>query len=213
MVVGIGGGTASGKSTVAHKLAQVLGERAVIIDQDSYYRDLSELSYDERKAFNFDHPDAFDWKLLLEHIEQLMQSKAIEKPIYSFKEHTRTEDSERVSPAPLIIVEGILVIEHAPLRQFLDVQIFVDTDDDVRLARRLVRDVNDRGRKMQDVLDQYFRTVRPMHLGFVTPTKRFADVIIPNESRNEVAIQTVAAGLKAHLEGLRTDFDSNLNDG
>lgn len=201
LLVGIGGGTASGKTTVARKLARVLGERAVIIDQDSYYRNLADLSYDERKAFNFDHPDAFDWDLLKSQVQQLQAGQAIQKPVYSFKESLRTAETTTVQAAPLIILEGILILDNKALRKMMDVRIFVDTDDDVRLARRLSRDVKSRGRSVDDVLDQYFRTVRPMHLGFVLPTKRYADVIIPNESENEVAVQMVAAGLRAHLEG------------
>jgi uridine kinase len=199
--VGIGGGTASGKTTVADRIARVLAERAVILDQDSYYKDLSGLPKKERKRVNFDHPDAFDWDLLTAHVDALLDGSAIEKPVYSFTESVRQAETEKVVAAPLIIVEGILILENQALRERMDVRIFVDTDDDVRLARRLSRDVVSRGRTMEDVLDQYFRTVRPMHMGFVLPTKRHADVIIPNESSSDVAVQMVAAGLRAHLEG------------
>ena len=200
LLVGIGGGTASGKTTVAKRIAQDLGERAVIIDQDSYYRNLSDISLEERRTFNFDHPDAFDWNLLLEHVQALLSGDAIEKPVYSFKTSTRTTETTHVEPAPLIMVEGILVLDHQPLRRLMDVRLFVDTDDDIRLSRRLIRDVEERGRKLDHILDQYFRSVRPMHHGFVLPTKRFADVIIPNEARSDVAVQMVGAGLKANLD-------------
>jgi uridine kinase len=200
LLVGIGGGTASGKTTVANRIARVLAERAVILDQDSYYKDLSDLPKKERKRVNFDHPDAFDWDLLTAHLDALVSGQGIEKPVYSFTESARQAETERVEAASLVIVEGILILENEALRDRMDVRIFVDTDDDVRLARRLARDVAARGRTMEDVLDQYFRTVRPMHLGFVLPTKRHADVIIPNESGSDVAVQMVAAGLRAHLE-------------
>ena len=198
--MGVGGGTASGKTTVAQRLAQDLGERAVILDQDSYYRNLTDISLEERRTFNFDHPDAFDWSLLIEHVKSLLVGESIQKPVYSFKTSTRTEETTHVEPAPLIIVEGILVLEHQPLRRLMDVRLFVDTDDDIRLARRLIRDVEERGRKMEQVLDQYFRSVRPMHHGFIMPTIRYADVIIPNEARSDVAVQMVGAGLKANIE-------------
>lgn len=200
LLVGIGGGTASGKTTVAKRIAQDLGERAVIIDQDSYYRNLADISIEERRSFNFDHPDAFDWGLLLQHIQSLLKGQTIQKPVYSFKTSTRTSETTRVASAPLIIVEGILVLDHRPLRKLMDVRLFVDTDDDIRLSRRLIRDVEERGRKLDHILDQYFRSVRPMHHGFVLPTKRYADVIIPNEARSDVAVQMVGAGLKANLE-------------
>ena len=198
--MGIGGGTASGKTTVAKRIAQDLGERAVILDQDSYYKNLTDISLEERRSFNFDHPDAFDWPLLLAHTKRLLNGEAIEKPVYSFKTSTRTTEVQRVEPAPLIMVEGILVLDHQPLRRLMDIRLFVDTDDDIRLARRLIRDVEERGREVSHVLDQYFRSVRPMHHGFILPTKRFADVIIPNEARSDVAVQMVGAGLKANLD-------------
>jgi len=200
LLVGIGGGTASGKTTVAKRIAQDLGERAVILDQDSYYKNLTDISLEERRSFNFDHPDAFDWPLLLAHTKKLLNGEAIEKPVYSFKTSTRTNEVQRVEPAQLIVVEGILVLDHQPLRRLMDIRLFVDTDDDIRLARRLIRDVEERGREVGHVLDQYFRSVRPMHHGFILPTKRFADVIIPNEARSDVAVQMVGAGLKANLD-------------
>lgn len=201
LLVGISGGTGSGKTTVASKLQSRLSPGLVtILDQDSYYRDLKDLSFAERRMFNFDDPDAFDWPLLLDHVERLATGHAVEKPIYSFLESVRTDQTITVPSAPIIFIEGLHVLDFKDLRDRLAVKFYVDTDDDVRLARRIVRDTKERGRQVEDVLDQYFRSVRPMHIGHVAPQKRYADVIIPNEGRNEVAIAIVASGLVAHLE-------------
>ncbi|MFH1811195.1 MAG: uridine kinase [Pseudomonadota bacterium] len=206
LLVGISGGTGSGKTTVATKLQSRLGPGVVtIVDQDSYYRDLKDLSFAERRMFNFDDPDAFDWPLLLDHLDRLAAGHPIEKPVYSFVESVRTDQTDTVAAAPIVFVEGLHVLDQEALRGRLAVKIFVDTDDDVRLARRIVRDTQERGRQIDDILDQYFRSVRPMHIGYVAPQKRYADVIIPNEGRNEVAISIVASGLLAHLQGLREE--------
>jgi uridine kinase len=206
LLVGISGGTGSGKTTVATKLQTRLGPGVVtIVDQDSYYRDLKDLSFAERRMFNFDDPDAFDWPLLLDHLDRLAAGHPVEKPVYSFVESVRTDQTTRVPAAPIVFVEGLHVLDQEALRGRLAVKIFVDTDDDVRLARRIVRDTQERGRQIDDILDQYFRSVRPMHIGYVAPQKRYADVIIPNEGRNEVAISIVASGLLAHLQGLREE--------
>jgi len=201
LLVGISGGTGSGKTTVADKLKGRLPTGSVtVLDQDSYYRDLKDLSFEERRMFNFDDPDAFDWPLLLLHLEELASGRAIAKPVYSFVESVRTDRSTPVEPAPIVFIEGLHVLDHGGLRSLLSVKLYVDTDDDVRLARRIVRDTDERGRSVPEVLDQYFRSVRPMHIGYVAPQKRYADVIIPNEGRNEVAISIVASGLLAHLD-------------
>jgi uridine kinase len=204
LLVGISGGTGSGKTTVAGKLKHHLSPGLVtILDQDSYYRDLKDLSFAERRMFNFDDPDAFDWPLLLDHVERLATGRAVDKPIYSFVESVRTDQTIAVPSAPLVFIEGLHVLDHKELRDRFAVKFYVDTDDDVRLARRIVRDTKERGRQLEEVLDQYFRSVRPMHIGHVAPQKRYADVIIPNEGRNEVAIAIVASGLLAHLERFR----------
>lgn len=201
LLVGISGGTGSGKTTVATKLQKHLSSELVtILDQDSYYRDLKDLSFAERRLFNFDDPDAFDWPLLLNHLITLADGQPIRKPVYSFVESVRTEQTMPVHWAPIVFIEGLHVLDHEELRGLLSVKIYVDTDDDVRLARRIVRDTNERGREVDEVLDQYFRSVRPMHIGYVAPQKRYADVIIPNEGRNSVAISIVASGLLAHLK-------------
>lgn len=213
LIVGISGGTGSGKTTVAAKLRQRLSPEVVtILDQDAYYRDLKDLSFAERRMFNFDDPDAFDWPLLLAHLDQLASGQPVAKPVYSFVESVRTDETTFVPSAPIVFIEGLHVLDHDQLRSLLSVKIYVDTDDDVRLARRIVRDTSERGRQIDDVLDQYFRSVRPMHIGYVAPQKRYADVIIPNEGRNEVAISIVASGLLAHLTRQRQGAE-RLEDG
>ena len=197
LTIGIAGGTASGKTTVARRLVERLaGHPVAFLDQDSYYRDLSDISLDERKAFNFDHPDAFDTDLFVAHILELQAGRAIQKPIYSFTQHSRTEESVHVSPGDAIIIEGILVLSLESVRKQLDVKVFVDSDDDVRVLRRLSRDIKERGRDFDGVMEQYFRTVRPMHLGFVEPSKRYADIIIPHGGNNDIAIDMVAGALR-----------------
>lgn len=222
LVIGIAGGTASGKTTVARRLVEglspapesaarselagfVKGEpprrpgAVPLIDQDSYYRDLADLSIEEKREFNWDHPDAFDVDLLLAHLRALKRGETIQKPVYSFSTYGREAASVTVRAGPVIVVEGILVLGIEALRKELDVRIFVDADDDVRVVRRLVRDVKERGRDFDSVIDQYFRTVRPMHLGFVEPSKRHADIIIPHGGNNETAVQMVIGALRARL--------------
>jgi uridine kinase len=199
--VGIGGGTGSGKTTVANKiLARLPAGSGVMVDLDSYYLDQSDLSPVERKAFNYDHPDAFDWPLLRNHVSELMAGRDVEKPVYSFVDSVRTRESTHVPARQVVILEGILVLHDAWLRERMSVRLFVDNDSDVRLARRLARDLKERGRTVEQVLDQYFRSVRPMHLGFVWPSRRYADVLIPNEGVNDVAVGMVSAGLRAAVE-------------
>lgn len=201
VVLGIAGGTGSGKTTVARAIADRVGrKRVAYLEHDSYYRDLQHLDFEARRQVNFDHPDAFDTDLLSRHIEALKAGDPVERPVYSYTESLRLEETVLVHPRPLIIVEGILVLENAALRDLMDVKIFVDTDDDIRLMRRLRRDTEERGRSMQSVLGQYEATVRPMHLTFVHPSRRHADVVIPRGGRNRVAIAMVSDGLRRRLE-------------
>jgi len=199
LVIGVAGGTASGKTTVARHIAEALGETCVLLDQDSYYRDLSELTVEERAEVNFDHPDAFDVPLLVEHLRALKRGDPIEKPIYSFAKHNRLPDRVPVSPARVILLEGILVLGIDAIRDELDVKIYVDAEDDVRVLRRLTRDVKERGRDFDGVVSQYLRTVRPMHLGFVEPSKRHAHIIIPHGGMNTTAIDMVVGFIRGRL--------------
>jgi uridine kinase len=195
-VVGIAGGTGSGKTTVAHKLAAAMPEgRCVTIEHDAYYKDQGHLSPDERARINYDHPAALDSSLLAEHLRELRAGRAVEVPIYDFATHTRRVDRRRVPPAPVIIVEGILVFADPGLREQMDIKIFVDTDADIRLMRRIRRDLELRGRTFQSVRDQYYATVRPMHLEYVEPTKRWADLIVPEGGDNRVALDVLLGKL------------------
>ena len=200
LTIGIAGGTASGKTTVARRIVERLaGHPVAFLDQDAYYRPLADLSLEDRRAFNFDHPDAFDTELMVAQIRELQAGRAIEKPVYSFAEFTRTSDTVRVSPGDAIIVEGILVLALEQVRRELDVKVFVDSDADVRVIRRLSRDIKERGRDFDGVIEQYFRTVRPMHYGFVEPSKRYADIIIPHGGNNDIAIEMVAGAVRQKL--------------
>ncbi len=201
LVVGIAGGTASGKTTVARKVHEALETSGVsFIDQDSYYRDLGHLTPEERREINFDHPDAFDTELLVTHLKALKAGKAIEKPVYDFVESTRTARTTTVQPADLILIEGILVLHMEPLRKELDVRIFVETEDDVRIIRRLTRDIKERGRDFDHVVSQYFRHVRPMHLAFIEPSKRWADIVVPHGGNNDIAIDMLVGALRSRLK-------------
>ena len=201
LIIGIAGGTASGKTTVARRIIDALpGETAALVDQDSYYRDLTHIPFDERRRHNFDHPDAFDFELMIEHIRALRAGDSISKPVYSFEQHTRLDDTTTIASAGVIVIEGILILSSAQLRDLMDLKIYVDTDDDVRLLRRLTRDIKERGRSFDSVAKQYFTTVRPMHLSFIDPTKRFADIIIPHGGNNEAAIGMVVAAIRGKLD-------------
>lgn len=200
LTIGIAGGTASGKTTVARRIVERLaGHPVAFLDQDAYYRDLADTPIEERRAFNFDHPDAFDTELLVTHLRELQAGRSIQKPVYSFAEHTRTRDTVHVSPGDAIILEGILVLALEPVRRELDVKVFVEADSDVRVIRRLSRDIKERGRDFDGVIEQYFRTVRPMHYGFVEPSKRYADIIIPHGGNNDIAIEMVAGAVRQKL--------------
>ena len=202
VVIGVAGGTGSGKTTVARKILEHVGaEHITYIPHDAYYRDLSHLSPMLRAQVNFDHPDSLETELLIEHLRQLKAGQAVEIPVYDFTTHSRTTETQRAEPAPVILVEGILVFVEPGLREMFDVKLYVDTDADIRLIRRLKRDVQERGRTFESVIEQYQRTVRPMHLEFVEPSKRHADVIIPEGGFNKVAIEMVAARIRGLLAG------------
>lgn len=196
LVVGIAGGTGSGKTTVAHKLAAAMPvERCVTIDHDAYYRDQSHLPLEERAKTNFDHPAALESTLLAEHLRELRAGKPVDIPIYDFATHSRTKETRRVLPAALIIVEGILVFAEAQVREQMDIKIFVDTDADIRLMRRIRRDLESRGRTFDSIRNQYYATVRPMHIEYVEPTKRWADLIVPEGGDNHVALDVLLGRL------------------
>jgi uridine kinase len=195
-IVGIAGGTGSGKTTVAHKLAGAMpAGRCAAIEHDAYYRDQGHLSPAERALVNYDHPSALDSSLLADHLSELRAGRAVEVPVYDFATHTRRPETRRVVPAPVIIVEGILVFTEAALRDQMDIKIFVDTDPDIRLMRRIRRDLEQRGRTFQSVRDQYYSTVRPMHIEHVEPTKRWADLIVPEGGDNRVALDVLLGKL------------------
>jgi uridine kinase len=200
IVIGVAGGTGSGKTTVASNILDRVGaEHITYIAHDAYYRDLSHLPDRLRAQVNFDHPDSLETELLVEHLKKLRAGEPVEIPIYDFTTHTRTDRTQRVEVAPVVIVEGILVFVEPELRELFDVKIYIDTDADVRFIRRLRRDIEERGRSIESVCEQYLSTVRPMHLEFVEPSKRYADVIIPEGGFNEVAIEMVAARLRGLL--------------
>ena len=200
IVIAVAGGTASGKTTVANEVFDRVGaEHIAYIPHDAYYRDLSHLSPSERARVNFDHPNSLETELLIQHVRELRAGRAVEIPVYDFTTHTRRQDTRRVEPARVILVEGILVLVEPELRKLFDVKLYVDSDADVRFIRRLRRDIEERGRTVESVCEQYLATVRPMHLEFVEPSKRYADVIIPEGGFNEVAIEMVAARLRGML--------------
>jgi uridine kinase len=189
IVIGVAGGSGSGKTTVVHRIVQSLGDGAVsVLDHDRYYRDRSELRFEDRVTLNYDHPDALETNLLVEHLQVLRSGQAIDAPVYDFSRHVRLPAHEPVHPRTAVIVEGILILSDPGLRALMDVKVFVDTDDDIRFIRRLQRDTTERGRTVEMVIDQYLGTVKPMHLEFVEPSKRYADVIIPEGGYNTVAI-------------------------
>ena len=204
IVIGVAGGTGSGKTTVANQILQRVGaEHITYIPHDAYYRDHSHLPPAERAQVNYDHPDSLETELLIEHLKELRAGRTVEIPEYDFTTHTRTQRTRRVEPAPVVLVEGILVFVERELRQLFDVKLYVDTDADVRFIRRLRRDIEKRGRSVESVCEQYLSTVRPMHLEFVEPSKRYADVIIPEGGFNEVAIAMVATRLRGMLDEQR----------
>ncbi|HKZ87199.1 MAG TPA: uridine kinase [Anaerolineae bacterium] len=200
IVIGVSGGTGSGKTTVVRAIVERIGaDRLTFIQQDSYYRDWDDLPPAAREHRNFDHPDSLETELLIEHLKRLRAGQPIDMPVYDFRIHSRTSETRRVEPKPVILLEGILIFVEQPLRDLIDVKIFVDTDADLRFIRRLQRDMAERGRSMDSVIHQYLDTVRPMHLEFVEPSKRYADLIIPEGGFNTVALDVVAARIERML--------------
>ena len=197
-VIGVAGGTGSGKSTLVKRLQEAFHEQEVVtLCHDFYYKAHPELTYEERTKLNYDHPQAFDTQMLVEHIQALKNNVPVERPIYSFVEHTRRAETVCVKPSRVIIVDGILIFENRALRELMDIKVFVDTDADLRLARRILRDVCDRGRTMQSVIEQYTTTVKPMHEEFVEPSKKYADVIIPEGGFNSVAVEMLIQNIRS----------------
>lgn len=205
MIIGICGGTGSGKTTIARRITQSVGrENVILVEQDSYYKDLADMPLDERRQANFDHPDSIDGVLLAQHIEQLRNGETIEMPVYDFKSHTRSSEVNRIEPRPVVIVEGILIFADRKIADLLDVRVFVDTPDDIRFIRRLQRDIRDRGRTVESVIAQYYATVRPMHNEFVEPSKRTADIIIPEGAKNDIGIDFICSKIREEVSGTRT---------
>ena len=203
LVIGVAGGSGSGKTTVVRKILDALGDaRVPVIEHDRYYRDRNDLRLEERAALNYDHPDSLETDLLVRHVNELRAGRAIEAPMYDFARHARKDATETIAPGRAIIVEGILIYTDAGLRKLMDVKVFVDTDDDTRFIRRLQRDIAERGRTVQSVIEQYLGTVKPMHLEFVEPSKRYADIIIPQGGYNTVAVDM----LLRLIRGLATDI-------
>ena len=200
IVFGVAGGTASGKTTVARHILETVGAKQIAyLSHDAYYYDMSHLSLEERAQLNFDHPDSLESKLLVKHIKQLLRGKPVQVPVYDFTKHRRTEETILVEPSPIILVDGILIFTKRKLRELMDVKVYVDTDADIRFIRRLQRDIDERGRDLNSVVAQYQETVRPMHLKFVEPSKRYADVIIPHGGLNKVAMNMVVSSLNELL--------------
>lgn len=198
-VIGVAGGTGSGKTTVARKLVEKFANSVVLIEQDNYYKSQDHLPMEERLKTNYDHPFAFDHDLLLEHIQKLLNNQAIEKPQYDYKLHTRSKETITVTPKDVIILEGIFILDDQRIRDLMDIKIFVDTDADVRILRRIERDISERGRSLESVIEQYLQVVRPMHLQFIEPTKRYADLIIPEGGHNQVAINLLWNQIEMYL--------------
>lgn len=202
-IIGVAGGTGSGKTTIARRIAEgVPADHVAVIEHDAYYRDLSHLSHEQRNLVNFDHPDALDTELLIEHLRSLRAGAPVALPVYDFASHTRKPRGLALTPRPLVLVEGILVLCEAKLRELFDLKLYVDTDADIRILRRMQRDIEERGRSFESVREQYHATVRPMHLLFVEPSKRWADVIVPEGGDNRAAIELVVGKVQSVLSKL-----------
>jgi uridine kinase len=201
LIIGIAGGSGSGKSTVASNVAELLTTSSVaFIDMDAYYKNFTSLSLDERRKLNWDHPDAFDYDLLCSHLTALSERQAIEKPEYDFVTHLRRRDPTRIEPADVVVIDGILLFVDERVRDLCDVKVFVDADADIRLIRRIERDTHVRGRPLDEIIEQYLSTVQPMHLQFVEPSKRYADVIVPRGGHNAIAIEMIVAKIQRRLQ-------------
>ncbi len=203
LVIGVAGGTGSGKTTVVRKIQKQfpLGE-VNVLSHDSYYRDNQHLSLEERRKKNFDHPDSIEFELMIEHVKKLKNGFSIEEPIYSFISCLRAEETRKIEPREVLIIEGILCLTHPDLRNLMDIKVFVDCDSDIRLSRVIQRDMEERGRNVKEVLSRYEKTVRPSHLQFIEPTKRFADIIVPQGGRNQVAIQILTNHINQTLKNI-----------
>lgn len=200
LIIGIAGGTGSGKTTVVNQIIEELkNEEVDVISQDSYYQDTSHLSFEDRKKINFDHPKSIDFDLLVGHLKELKAGNNIQQPVYSFKEHNRTRETIEIQPRKVIIVEGILILTHPDIREMFDIKIYVHADSDERLIRRLKRDIAERGRDLDEVLNRYQNTLKPMHQQFIEPTKEFADIIIPTNRYNTVAVDIVQTIIRQRL--------------
>ena len=200
IVIGIAGGSGSGKTTITERLVERLGSQVSVLTHDSYYRAHHELSYEERTLLNYDHPDAYETSLMVEHLAALRRGEAVQVPVYDFADYDRTDRTVTLEPAPVIIVEGIVIFSEPELRELMDVKAYVDADADVRILRRILRDVGERGRSLESVINQYLATVKPMHEPFEEPSKRNADIIIPEGGMNRVALEMLVNRIQAHLE-------------
>ena len=200
LVIGIAGGSGSGKTTLMKNLIEKFGEDTTVISHDNYYKRHDELTYEERCLLNYDEPAAFDTELMVYQLDQLRHGQAIDCPVYDFTVHNRSNETTRIAPAKVIIVEGILIFENEALRNLMDIRIFVDADADIRLCRRIKRDVNKRGRSLESVLMQYQQTVKPMHELYVEPSKRYANIVVPEGGKNLVALEMIADRISRHLE-------------
>ncbi|MDQ0351107.1 uridine kinase [Alkalibacillus filiformis] len=201
IIIGVAGGTGSGKTTVTRTICEQFENTSILLlEQDSYYKDQSHIPFEERLNTNYDHPLAFDHGLLLEHLKRLSKRESVEKPVYNYELHTRSNETIKTEPQEVIILEGILVLEDERLRNMMDIKVFVDTDADIRIIRRMMRDIKERGRTLESVMDQYINVVRPMHLQFVEPAKRYADIIIPEGGQNHVAIDLLSTKVKSIID-------------
>ena len=201
LVIGIAGGTGSGKTTLMNNIMAQFEGMVTVLSHDNYYKRHDELTFEERSGLNYDEPDAIETSLMVEHLKQLRQGQAIDCPVYDFTRHNRSDETIHLEPKPVIIVEGILIFENEPLRDLMDIRLFVDTDADVRLCRRIKRDVNKRGRTLESVLTQYQTTVKPMHEKYVEPSKKYANLVIPEGGKNMVALEMILGRIQKHLDG------------
>jgi len=201
LVIGIAGGSGSGKTTLMKNLIQHFGDVITVLSHDNYYKRRDELTYEERCLLNYDEPDAFDTSLMVYQLDQLRHGQSIECPVYDFTIHNRSNETIRLVPQPVIIVEGILIFENEDLRKLMDIRIYVDTDADIRLCRRIKRDVNKRGRSLESVITQYQQTVKPMHEKYVEPSKKYADLVVPEGGKNVVALDMIIGKIRRHLDG------------
>ena len=200
VIIGIAGGTGCGKSTLINRIKEEFNENICVLSHDYYYKQRNDIPFEERKKINYDHPDAFDTDIMISHIKDLAEGKPIERPVYDFTIHNRIDETVTVNPAKVIVVEGILIFENKELRDLFDIKVFVDTDADVRIIRRILRDVNERGRTLDSIVGQYLTTVKPMHEMFVEPSKKYADIIIPEGGFNQVGLEMLTYRIHALLD-------------